>query len=489
MDKVHLQYVNDAYVKVVSDPGTVMELSEQLTFFAENYKFNPKYKARVWDGKIRLVNGMTGLLYAGLAQRVKRFCDNRGYEFSFDNEIAYDDVSEHEVRKFIETLNLPADRTPYDYQVQAVVKCLRSRRRTLVSPTSSGKSLIIYIICMWYLTRGIKELIVVPTTSLVIQLANDFKSYGYKDECHLSTDGLNKGDIEQDITIACWQAIDNGKYSVPKTWYAQFKAIIVDEAHTAKATQLVKIASSMINCPYRFGTTGTLDDNPLNVATIEGLFGPQYKVTTTEQLMKEGKVSQLTIKCIILKHTAKSKKELKAAGKTYQDEIDYIVGHSGRNKFIKNLTLSLHGNKLLFFKLVDKHGKVLYDLLKDEVENVYYIDGAVKAQQREEIRKAVEEEGNATLIASLGTTSTGVSINRLKHMIAAAPSKSKIKVLQSIGRMLRLHEEKEESGAILYDIIDDFGKNFTLQHFAERLAIYDKEGFDYKIYVVGLKDD
>lgn len=491
MEHVHLRYVNDVYVKVDADMGIMMELSDHLTYFAENYKFHPKYKARVWDGKLRLLNNMTGLLYAGLAQRVKKFCDSRGYQFSFDDELAYNDVSEHEVRKFIETLNLPKHIVPHDYQIKAVIKCLRSKRRTIVSPTSSGKSLIIYIVCMWYLAKGnIKELIIVPTTSLVIQMANDFKDYGYQDECHLSTNGLNKGKIDQDITIACWQSIDNGKYNVNKEWYSQFKALIVDECHTAKAMQLVKIAGKMVDCPYRFGTTGTLDDLPLNTATIEGLFGPRYAVTTTEQLMKEGKVAKLTIKCIILKHTKKSKGELKALGKTYQDEIDYIAQHSGRNKFIKNLTLSLEGNKLLFFKLVDKHGKLLYDLLINEAQNVYYIDGNVKAAQREAIRKAVEEEGNAILIASLGTTSTGVSINRLKHMIAAAPSKSKIKVLQSIGRMLRKHEEKEESGAILYDIVDDFGgHNFTLKHFEERIAIYAHEGFDYRIYTVGMKDD
>jgi superfamily II DNA or RNA helicase len=490
MDRIHLQYVNESYVKVVADMSVMAELNDHFTYFAENYKFHPKFKMGFWDGKIRLLNMMTGLIYAGLAHKIKKFCDSRGYTFTFDDQLAYDDVSVAEVQKFIKTLNLPADREPREYQVDAVVKCLRSRRRTLLSPTSSGKSLIIYILCMWYNT---KQLIIVPTTGLVLQMTSDFESYGYKGTIHKSTDKLNKGLIEEPITIACWQSIDNGKYSVPPAWYSQFKCVIVDEAHTAKATQIIKIVSKMTKCKYRFGTTGTLDDKDLNTATIEGLFGPKYAVTTTKELMNDGHVSKLTIKCIILKHTEKSRKEFKAKGTTYPEEIDFIVGHNRRNQFIKNLALSLKGNKLIFFKLVDKHGKVLYDILKDEAKNVFYIDGAVKAIDREAIRTAIEQEEDAILLASLGTTSTGVSINRLNHMIAASPSKSKIKVLQSIGRLLRLHEDKEATGAILYDIVDDLGtkssQNYTLKHFAERIKIYDREGFDYKIYVVGMRDE
>jgi superfamily II DNA or RNA helicase len=165
------------------------------------------------------------------------------------------------------------------------------------------------------------------------------------------------------------------------------------------------------------------------------------------------------------------------------------VASPERNKFIKNLTLSLKGNKLVFFKIID-HGKTLYSLISGKSDsNVFYIDGSIAAKDRESIRKAIEDEHNATLIASLGTTSTGVSINKLHHMIAASPSKSKIKVLQSIGRMLRMHSTKDE--AVLYDIVDDLSykshKNYTLNHFTERSKIYDLEKFDYSIHVVPLK--
>lgn len=497
MSDVHLEFLNTAYMKIRTEPGILMELCEHFTFFAENYKFNPRFKNRMWDGKIRLINRLTGACYAGLAQRIKKFCDDRQYTFSFDDQFAYDNVSVKEVRDFMETLDLPDWLEIRDYQVDAIVKCLRSRRRTLLSPTSSGKSFMIYVINEWYRRKyNTKSLIIVPTIGLVQQMQSDFVSYGFKGSIHTSTEGLLKdNDIKSHIVITTWQSLDNGKKKMPKEWFDQFRVAFGDEAHGCKAATLVKILSNMEHTPFRFGTTGTLDNNPLNQHTIEGLFGAQYATTTTRELIDEGHAADIKIKCIVLRYPEDVRKAFakpvidkrtgKPRRKTYQEEIDFLVDYDSRNDFIKNLALSLKGNKLVFFRLTD-HGEKIYKALADTT-NAFYIDGSVK--NREEIRKAIEEEENAILVASLGTTSTGVSINRLHHMIAASPSKSKIKVLQSIGRMLRQHDEKVH--ATLYDIVDDISwksqKNFTLLHFEERAKIYDSEKFDYKIYTVGIK--
>lgn len=485
MSDVHLKYINAVYVKVLAEPGIIMELAEHFTWKAENYKFHPKYKARIWSGDITLLNRMTGLIYAGLAQRIKKFCDARDYTFSFDDELVYQNVTEDELQRHIKSLNIPAKYEERDYQVESILKCLRTGKRTLLSPTSSGKSMMIYVISQWYKNR--KGLIIVPTIGLVSQMESDFRDYGYTGKIFTSIGGLSKAnDIDADIVITTWQSLNNGKSKMPKPWYQQFGYVFGDEAHGCKATSLVQILSSLENCKYRFGTTGTLDGQPLNEATIEGLFGPKYKSISTKELMDQGYVAKLKIKCIILKYPNDVSKLVR--GKTYAEEIDFLVNNETRNKFIKKLTLSLKGNKLLFFRIVD-HGKLLYDAIKAGSEhNVFYIDGGVKGDERERIRHAIEDEHNATLIASLGTTSTGVSINKLHHMIAASPSKSKIKVLQSIGRMLRMHKEKEE--ATLYDIVDCLQykshKNFTLKHFEERCKIYDAEKFDYTITTVNL---
>lgn len=485
MDKIHLQYVNAVHCKVVTDPAILMELSDRFTYFADGYRFSPKYKARVWDGKIRIVNRLAGTTYAGLAKQIKKFCDERGYKFTFDPQFLYDNVSLNEVQEFADNLGLPPHIVPRDYQIESVAKCLRSKRRTLLSPTSSGKSLMIYMITQWYKK---KTLIIVPTISLVRQMEGDFREYGFKGKFNLSTDKLDRSDDgDYDVCITTWQSLDNGKTKMPKSWYQQFEVVIGDEAHTCKAASLVKILSNLENCHYRYGTTGTLDNSALNVVTIEGLFGPQYKVVTTKELMEQGHVTNLKIKCIVLKYPEEVCKDLK--GKTYHEEIDFLVNNTERNKFIKNLTLSLKGNKLLFFRMVD-HGRTLFDLISvDADNNAYYIDGTVDGNEREAIRHAVEDEENAIIVASLGTTSTGVSINKLHHMIAASPSKSKIKVLQSIGRMLRKHNTKQE--AVLYDIVDDLQykshANFTYKHFIDRTKIYENEQFEYKVYTVGIK--
>jgi len=342
---------------------------------------------------------------------------------------------------------------------------------------------MIYILMRWYQKH--KGLIIVPTIGLVNQMESDFREYGYTGDIHMSTQGLSKSNnIECDMVITTWQSLNNGKNKMPKPWYQQFGVVFGDEAHGAKATSLIQILSSLTDCKYRFGTTGTLDGTPLNETTIEGLFGPKYKAVSTKDLMDQGYVSKLKIKCIVLKYNESTSHAVK--GKTYQEEIDFLINCDARNKFIRNLSLSLKGNKLVFFRIVD-HGKTLHDLITRSTDhNVFYIDGSISGDTRESIRKAIEEEENAILLASLGTTSTGVSINRLHHMIAASPSKSKIKVLQSIGRMLRQHESKEH--AVLYDIVDDLSykshQNFTLLHFIERTKIYDSEQFDYEIYNV-----
>jgi len=489
-EEVFLKYVDNVHVKVVANPGIVKELGDEFTFFAPNYKFHPKYRSRMWDGRIRLVNTLTGYLYAGLAQRVKKFCEARDYTFRLDDKLLYEDVSEHEIKEHINKLKIPKEYDERQYQVDSIVKCIRTGRRTLLSPTSSGKSLIIYVISTWYAKH--KKLIIVPTISLVNQLEGDFRDYGYKGKVHKSTDkgGLSKEmNIKADVIITTWQSLNNGKTKMPKGWYNQFGVVFGDEAHGAKATSLIQILSSMTECRYRFGTTGTLDGEPLNETTIEGLFGAKYQSITTRELIDQGFASKFQVKCLVLRYSDADCKLVRKM--EYPDEVKFLINHPKRNKFIKNLTLSLKGNKLVFFRQRD-HGDIIYQLIMDgkKKKNVFYIDGTISGEVREQIRHAIEDEEDATLIASLGTTSTGTNIKRLHHMISAWLGKGKIKVLQSIGRMLRLHAEKQAEGAILYDIVDDLSikdhKNYALKHFAQRCEIYDSEEFEYKIYNIGL---
>ena len=288
---VHLKHLNYSNIRVEADAGIIMELADHLTYYAENYKWHPKYKSRMWDGRISKVNRLNGVCSAGLAQRIKKFCDSRNYTFSFDDELCYENISEYELKKFIESLNIPSKFEIRDYQFNSILKCIRSNRRTLVSPTSSGKSLMIYVLVRWYEKHG-KSLIIVPTIGLVKQMEGDFYDYGYTGNIHCSTSGLDKSEnIPADTVITTWQSLNNGRSQVSKWWYRQFSCVIGDEAHGCKAKSLIQILDSMETCKYRFGTTGTLDGNALNEATIEGLFGPKYKAISTKEMMDRGLIS------------------------------------------------------------------------------------------------------------------------------------------------------------------------------------------------------
>ena len=172
--------------------------------------------------------------------------------------------------------------------------------------------------------------------------------------------------------------------------------------------------------------------------------------------------------------------------------MNYIIEHDKRNAFIKNLSLSLDGNTLVLYSRVEAHGEPLYNLINDSVKSgrkVFYVHGGVDGEEREEVRRITEEESNAIIVASYGTFSTGVNIKNLHNVIFASPSKSRIRNLQSIGRVLR--KGKNKTKAMLYDIADDISvkgkKNYTLNHLIERVKIYNEENFTYEIRKVYLK--
>jgi superfamily II DNA or RNA helicase len=480
MEIIKIEKLDEIYNKVTADPGIAYEINEYFTFDVPGAKFMPSYRNKMWDGKIRLYNTMTGYLYAGLNKYVEDFARTRGYDIEYVTDFSADEFSLKEAMDFINDLNVPTKFQHRDYQIEAFVYAVRNRRALMLSPTASGKSFIIYLLTRYYDT---KTLIIVPTTSLVHQMAGDFAEYGYTGTIHKIQAGVDKN-INQQITISTWQSI----YKLDKSWFKQFNLVIGDEAHLFKAKSLTSILSKLPVCPYRFGFTGTLDGSGTHKLVLEGLFGPVKQVITTSELIQQKHLSNFLIKAIILKYPDKERQLV--ASYDYQKEMDWLVRCPERNNFIKNLALSLKGNTLLLFQYVDKHGKVLFDLIKQATDKpVFYVHGGVDGQEREEIRAIVEHKASSIIVASYGTFSTGVNIRNLHNIIFASPSKSKIRNLQSIGRGLRKSETK--SDATLYDIADDLSwktkKNFTILHFVERMKIYNEEKFDYKIYPVNLK--
>ena len=479
------------------EAGHAAELSEYFSFYVPGYKFMPAYKNKVWDGKIKLFNRMTGELNAGLYVYLLKFASERGYTVDTEESDQYGfpspaQVSLQYMSDLLADAKLPFQ--PRDYQYDAIETALTRSRAILLSPTGSGKSFIIYLIMKYwlqYLTDGFnypkagRVLVIVPTTSLVEQMHQDFLDYGFSQGgMHRIYSGRDKN-ADKAVIISTWQSI----YKYPKKWFEQFGMVIGDECHGFKSKSLSSIMNKATEAKYRFGLTGTLDGTQTHRLVLEGLFGPVYKVTTTKKLQDDNTLAPLDIKVLLLNYSEEVRKNF--GKKTYQEEIDFLIGNPARNRLIRNLALDADGNTLVLFNRVEAHGKPLYEMINNKAEEgrkIFFVSGEVATADREAIRKIVEGQKNAIVVASLGTFSTGINIRNLHNIIFASPSKSQIKVLQSIGRGLR----KSDDGRItkLYDVADDLHwksqQNYTLLHSAERVKIYDKEQFKYKIVKVDI---
>ena len=490
---------NEVYVKISCEKHIAQELSEYFTFFVPGYQFVPAFRNRIWDGKIRLFNLKNYLIYSGLLSYIEEFCQEREYTFEYDETRANieDEFSTYKAKKFADSLNLQSRNIPIevrDYQIDAFVHAMQRKKCLLLSPTASGKSLIIYLLYRQFLDyQGLKGLIIVPTTSLVEQLYNDFIDYSSSNGFDIETNvhrvyqGRDKHS-NKSLVISTWQSL----YQLPKEYFEQYDYIIGDEAHLFKAQSLTTIMTSAINTKYRIGLTGTLDGTKTHKLVLEGLFGQVKKVTTTKELIENKQLSDFEIKCLILKYSDELAEEMK--DKTYQEEIEFLITNEPRNKFIKNLAVSLGTNTLVLYQMVEKHGKILYDMICNTEKlgdrKVFFVHGGVDTEDRESIRAIMEKEKDAIVVASFGTFSTGINIRNLHNIIFASPSKSRVRNLQSIGRGLRQSENKTK--AVLYDIADDLRykkhMNFTLRHFVERVKIYTEEKFPFKIYNIGIKN-
>ena len=422
----------------------------------------------------------------GRKDKVIQFCKDHEYTYEFQESKYYGlpfevnpTISKEGVKDYVTSIS---KYKPRDYQVDGIYDALKYNRKLLISPTASGKSLMIYGIVRYYVERNQNTLIVVPTTSLVEQMYKDFEDYGWDvgSYCHKIYAGKERVTDSQ-VIITTWQSI----YKLPRKYFDRFSVVVGDEAHQFKSKSLISIMTKLGNAKYRYGFTGTLDGTQTHKWVLEGLFGPAYKIIKTDELMKKGHVATLDINVLLLKHPPNK-------FETFEDEIQYIITHNRRNNFIRNLALDLKGNTLILFARVEGHGEPLYNLINNNSiinRHVFFVHGGVATEDREKVREITESEDNAIIVASYGTFSTGINIKNLHNIIFASPSKSRIRNLQSIGRVLRKGSNKTK--ATLYDIADDISykskRNYTLNHLIERIKVYNEEKFNYDIVNIPLK--
>ena len=477
---------NEVFLKVEAEPHLHKELSEHFQFEVPGAKFMPAVKRRYWDGKIRLYSPGTGEIYVGLYDYLTDYLEQKGYDYEVLEDKYFGRPTDTEeyvtpegTAAFIRSLRIPFKIR--DYQLKGIYSAIKFRRKLLLSPTGSGKSLIIYALVRWHLLKKREVLIIVPTVSLVEQLYKDFIEYGWNvRDVHKIMGGVEKY-TDQPVVISTWQSI----YKEPKNFFERFDVIIGDEAHQYKAKSLTGILTKCMDAKYRIGLTGTLDGMEAHQLVLEGLFGRVDRVTKTVELMKQGHLTPLRVRVVLLRHGW-------VPFDHYQQEMDYLCMHTRRSNFITNLALDLKGNTLILFNYIEKHGEPLWEMINNKVSKdrkIFFIHGGVDAYEREEARSICEREKDAIILASYGTFSTGINIKNLHNVIFASPSKSRVRNLQSIGRVLRKGDNKAQ--AVLYDIADDCSKdhqyNYTLRHLGERIKIYDEEKFDYEITKVNLK--
>lgn len=473
-----------------TDRGELRMLSDYFSFRPDGYKFMPTFKNKVWDGYVRLANLNKKTIPAGLTEEIAKFAKDMDVNIEFEgkkHDIPGVDqqVPEEMLTGFLKALQPHAKGNPIalrDYQEEAFRTAVRKQRCLLISPTASGKSLIIYSLVRWW--REVHErkiLIVVPSISLVSQLMHDFHDYsnGTFTDMHGITGGVTK-DTDARVVITTWQSV----FKQPAGWFAQFGSVCVDEVHHATAKSIQGIMDKLLICPDRIGLTGTLKDCKTHQLSLKGMFGPSRKMISTKELMERDQIADMKVRILQLKYTDDDRKKVKSMN--YNDEVDFLVNHEGRNKLIAKIAGDLPGNTLVVFLRID-HGKRMHDLIETE-KHKFYIAGETDKDAREAARH-FSEENDVVIVASLGVFSTGVNIKNLQNLVFAHPTKSKIKVLQSIGRILRKTDDDKKS--MVFDIVDDLKwgtrDNFAMRHAAERFKQYVAERFDVKMDAIDLK--
>lgn len=349
MSDIIVSKKNESHLNIDCEMGILYELKDHFTFYAEGYKYHPKFKAKIWDGKISLIDLRFGTLPTGLYQDLVTQAKKLGYEIEckrnqYGSPDDTDDVSIEEVTNFINGLNIHIGDNKLevrDYQIQAVYNCIHNQRQISITPTGGGKSFIAYCLYRWYMSKGKQHfMLVVPNLGLVKQMYSDFKAYsvvnGYPidETTQIIAEGQEKK-IKKNLSICTWQSI----YKQPAAWFNNnVDVIFADEVHGWKADACKGIFEKATDVKYRIGVTGSLDKSAVNKMVLRGMIGEISKVKSTRDLIDEGHLSEIKIACMLLKYGKETKKLLKSAD--YQTEIDFLCQHEKRNEFIRKLALA-----------------------------------------------------------------------------------------------------------------------------------------------------
>ncbi len=521
-----------------------------LTKKVKGYQFTPRFKLGVWDGSISLFDN--GEFDIGLWKEVYNLCKTHGWKFELENKEDFPvnkKISMEDVQRFCDdffkyhTLPDGKDFTPYEHQIDSAYKIMKNRFCLTEVATGGGKSLIFAVIAFYILREvnpNAKFLLIVPNISLVTQFYDDIVDYnkGFNNGgqnptpldinmVEIMSDKPRRDEGEANIFIGTVQSLEK-RVGHPdfKGWFEQFNVVATDESHKAgngaKSSgikQVKKVIKQTVGNAYiRFGMSGTYpEEDSLDWITVQSLHGPKIAEVQAKTLMEKGIISTVKIKSLLLNHNNPTFNNqlglIKGGGNAkavYDLEKKYIHESEPRLNFVTDKLLSkVTKNSLVLFNIKD-YGKKIYQKLRDEVKgiDVYYIDGDTKKDKREYIKKKLERLGvrgkiarilkddtikdrPKILVASFGTLSTGVSIKNLHNVVFMESFKSEQIIIQSIGRILRLHKDKDR--ATVFDLVDIFDarttkKNILYKHYEVRKAFYNKREYPMEELKINLKN-
>lgn len=483
---------DEVYFKLNIDYSIASELRDHLSCLIENHFFHPKVRAGIWDGRISFFSPVACLLPIGLFKYFFEFCKKNDYKYitKFDKNILFEKIELSEIYHYSNEILMGTEWKIRDYQANAVHNIIQRKRGIVLSSTGSGKSLMIYHALRYILNKqpDKKILLIVPSIGLVTQIYNDFVDYGW-DEIEDNVCTLYTGqelDLEKRVLISTYQSLAKK----PSSFFVDFGALFVDETHTAKSFSILNISKKCINAAYRIGFTGTLQKNLQDRYNIFGSLGTIIFKQGTNDLIKRGLLSDIEINNILLQYP----KEIIRINKRrpYHEEVSTVEEYTNRNKVFDYVFKNIKNgeNSLVLCRHISHLENIenyLVDKLPDKY-SIYKIHGNINAKERENIRQLMDIEKNIILIGTYATMSTGINIKNLHNIVFASSYKSKIKILQSIGRGLRTCKNKTKM--ILWDIVDDLrwdknvkrnkGDNHLFKHFRERIMYYKEQKFKYK---------
>ncbi len=485
-------------------------LRNYFTDEVKNARFFPSVKAGNWDGKIRHL--MTdGTLPSGLLDELFELLNDWDIPYKTYNSDSKPNLDLSSFESIIKSELIDKQETPmnpWDHQINIAKTLLSDYKGLAKSATSSGKTYTMAMICKFlqYTGESNKTLIIVPRTDLVVQFSRDALSYGFDDSDIGMFFGVIK-DSNKPITIATWQSIQNIEKNDP--FFEKFECVIADEVHLVNQNSKTKSGSkkggnvfkrcidNCINAKYRYGLTGTLPTDRLSQRTIKGCLGGLKIEVNAKDLMEKKHITDLSVILTMISYS--NMKEVRTKIKEYvseqpEDSITkeyiaerkFIESYSNRYRLITkivNKCQKSNENVLVLANTID-YGKKLKTAIEYKCKNcskVFHIHGEMPVKERQNIILEAENMENVVIVATTSLFSTGISIKRLHSVIlgAGATGKSKISLLQSVGRALRQHNTKRK--AKVFDLID-VGLKYSESHGSSRVEYYDSEKFETKIY-------